>query len=223
MRHALAALFVLAVMASPTAAEQRGRGQRSQGIPPGHLPAPGECRVWYDGRPPGQQPPPTSCREAERIASRDPYARVIYGDNRDRRDDRWSNRDRRENRRNDDEWNRERERGNDRAVPRRDPSYGSRYPDTYPYPQGGTGYPDRYPGGGYASAAFDNGYNDGLQKGQEDARKDRSYDPVRHDRYRSADHGYDRRYGTKEQYKAEYRDGFRNGYEAGYREYRGIG
>ena len=31
-------------------------------IPPGHLPAPGSCRVWFPGRPPGHQPPPTSCR-----------------------------------------------------------------------------------------------------------------------------------------------------------------
>ena len=30
-------------------------------IPPGHLPPPGACRIWYPGRPPGQQPPPTSC------------------------------------------------------------------------------------------------------------------------------------------------------------------
>jgi hypothetical protein len=35
--------------------------------------------VWYDDLPPGQDPPPTSCREAERIASRDRYVRVIYG------------------------------------------------------------------------------------------------------------------------------------------------
>lgn len=33
-------------------------------IPPGHLPPPGECRVWYPGVPPGQQPPPTSCDRA---------------------------------------------------------------------------------------------------------------------------------------------------------------
>ena len=25
------------------------------GIPPGHLPAPGECRIWEPGQPPGQQ------------------------------------------------------------------------------------------------------------------------------------------------------------------------
>ena len=31
-------------------------------IPPGHLPPPGACRVWYPGTPPGHQPPPGSCR-----------------------------------------------------------------------------------------------------------------------------------------------------------------
>jgi hypothetical protein len=30
-------------------------------IPSGHLPPPGECRVWYPGVPPGQQPPPFRC------------------------------------------------------------------------------------------------------------------------------------------------------------------
>jgi hypothetical protein len=30
-------------------------------IPPGHLPPPGACRVWYPGQPPGHQPPPGPC------------------------------------------------------------------------------------------------------------------------------------------------------------------
>ena len=30
-------------------------------VPPGHLPPPGSCRVWYPDRPPGQQPPPGPC------------------------------------------------------------------------------------------------------------------------------------------------------------------
>lgn len=37
---------------------------RSLNIPPGHLPPPGECRIWYPGKPPGQQPPPVSCAQA---------------------------------------------------------------------------------------------------------------------------------------------------------------
>ena len=31
------------------------------GIPPGHFPPPGQCRVWIPGRPPGHQPPPGPC------------------------------------------------------------------------------------------------------------------------------------------------------------------
>jgi hypothetical protein len=43
------------------------------------------------------------------------------------------------------------------------------------------------------------------------------FDPTRHGRYRSGDHGYDRRYGSKEEYKSTYREGFRSGYEEAYR------
>jgi hypothetical protein len=35
-------------------------------IPPGHLPPPGSCRIWYPGTPPGQQPPPDRCDVLER-------------------------------------------------------------------------------------------------------------------------------------------------------------
>ena len=30
-------------------------------VPPGHMPPPGECRIWHPDRPPGHQPPPGSC------------------------------------------------------------------------------------------------------------------------------------------------------------------
>lgn len=40
----------------------KGKAHGKLGIPPGHLPGPGECRVWFPGRPPGQQPPPHDCR-----------------------------------------------------------------------------------------------------------------------------------------------------------------
>jgi hypothetical protein len=33
------------------------------GIPPGHLPPPGQCRVWIPGDPPGHQAPAGSCSE----------------------------------------------------------------------------------------------------------------------------------------------------------------
>jgi len=34
---------------------------KNLGIPPGHLPAPGKCRIWYPGKPPGHQPRAGSC------------------------------------------------------------------------------------------------------------------------------------------------------------------
>ncbi len=46
------------------------------GIPRGHLPPPGECRIWYPGEPPGQQPPPLPCRDA--MASAPPGSWVLY-------------------------------------------------------------------------------------------------------------------------------------------------
>ncbi len=35
-------------------------------VPKGHLPPPGECRIWYPDRAPGQQPPPGNCRDLRR-------------------------------------------------------------------------------------------------------------------------------------------------------------
>jgi hypothetical protein len=81
----------------------------------------------------------------------------------------------------------------------------------------------RYPGsyGVNNSVSYDNGYRDGLEKGREDANRNNSYDPVRHSWYRSADRGYNNRYGTKDAYKLTYRDGFEAGYEQSYRQLRG--
>jgi hypothetical protein len=38
-------------------------------VPPGHLPPPGLCRLWFPDRPPGHQPPPGPCDE---LAARQP-------------------------------------------------------------------------------------------------------------------------------------------------------
>ncbi len=46
--------------------------------PPGHLPPPGECRIWYRGTPPGQQPPPGPCPALERQVP--PGAVLVYGE-----------------------------------------------------------------------------------------------------------------------------------------------
>jgi hypothetical protein len=63
--------------------------------------------------------------------------------------------------------------------------------------------------------AFNNGFDDGYEAGLRDARKGDRFDPIREKRYRSGDHGYDRRYGAKDLYKNRYRDAFRRGYADG--------
>jgi hypothetical protein len=48
------------------------------GIPPGHLPKAGECRIWIPGTPPGQQPKPKS-RPCDGIAPlAPPGSWIIY-------------------------------------------------------------------------------------------------------------------------------------------------
>jgi hypothetical protein len=115
--------------------------------------------------------------------------------------------------------------GNGRPMPRGDVGGGVYYPDRYPNNRGPVypSYPSSYPGssgryGGYDDVAFQNGANDGYEKGLEDARKNRSFDPLRHDWYRSGDRHYESRYGSKDQYKNVYRDGFRSGYDSGFRD-----
>lgn len=108
----------------------------------------------------------------------------------------------------------------------RDDRYGYPRDDRYGYPrdgrndtrQGYPGYPGYPGGGGYYSPAFDNGVRDGYEKGAEDARKNRSYDVLRHEWYREGDRRYDRDYGSRDQYKNVYREGFKDGYARGYRE-----
>jgi hypothetical protein len=95
MRTAAISFVLLAMMAATSEAQGNGRNRRNQGIPPGQMPPAGLCRVWYDNLPPGRQARPTDCDQAERLASRDRDARVIYGvDNYGARNDqRYRNRD----------------------------------------------------------------------------------------------------------------------------------
>jgi hypothetical protein len=103
---------------------------------------------------------------------------------------------------------------------RNDPRYGGVYDPRY------GGRDPRYGGyggyGGYGSVyysrGFDNGRQDGYEKGREDIRKNRSFDPLRHSWYRSGDRHYEREYGSREEYKNVYRRGFQEGYDRGYRE-----
>ena len=111
MRRFTLSLAALAVLAPAGAAsgDDQGYGPGGQGVPPGHAPPPGQCRVWYPGRAPGQQPAPTDCARAQYEASR--YGgRVVYGGapgNRrwdDEPRDRRGERDRRRERDGDDDW-----------------------------------------------------------------------------------------------------------------------
>jgi hypothetical protein len=90
MKHAIATVVLAGTCVAPAWAQsdagryrdpnEGGRySAEAQGIPPGYLPPPGACRVWYDGRPAGHQTPPTSCADAERVARRERAARVVYG------------------------------------------------------------------------------------------------------------------------------------------------
>jgi len=194
MRTAAATVILIGLTAT-AGIQAQGRGRQAQGIPPGHVPPAGQCRVWYDNVPPGRQPAPTTCDRAEQIASRDRNARVIYGDRNPRANDDW---------RTSDGYRTGGSPMGDRireAIRNRNGSASSRY----------------------NSVAYDNGQRDGYEKGREDGRDNDSFDPVRHSRYRSGDRGYNSRYGTRDDYKLVYREGFESGYERGYREVKGYG
>jgi len=42
-------------------AHGNGKARGLTGVPKGHYPPPGECRLWFSGRPPGKQPAPAKC------------------------------------------------------------------------------------------------------------------------------------------------------------------
>lgn len=79
----------------------------------------------------------------------------------------------------------------------------------YRYPNG--------PRGGVDQRAYSIGYNEGLQRGEQDARRRRSFNYQRHDDYRDADEGY--RGGNRTSYRSVFRQGFVAGYNDGYRRY----
>ena len=87
--------------------------------------------------------------------------------------------------------------------------FGRAIPRTTPYPRGTRP-------GIYSSPAAESGYRDGLEAGRNDARRRGPFNPERSSRYRSADHNYDRRYGSKDEFKREYRLAFQRGYEEGF-------
>ena len=69
--------------------------------------------------------------------------------------------------------------------------------------------------------AYDNGYRRGLSRGEQDGRARRSADFRAERDYRSADWGYNGRFGPRESYRLSFRVGFEAGYYAGYGRYGG--
>jgi hypothetical protein len=60
--------------------------------------------------------------------------------------------------------------------------------------------------------AYDNGFREGVEEGQNDARHNRDFSYQRHNEYRDADQGYHRNDGDREFYRRNYRQGFQAGY-----------
>jgi hypothetical protein len=81
-------------------------------------------------------------------------------------------------------------------------------------------YGSGYPRGGYARdlerRAYDNGFREGVEEGQNDARHNRDFSPQRHSEFRDGDRGYNRDYGDREFYRRNYRQGFQAGYAEAY-------
>jgi hypothetical protein len=74
----------------------------------------------------------------------------------------------------------------------------------------------------YADAqrqAYDNGYRDGLKRGEQAARDRKAVNVEIERDYRSADNGYNRSFGDRDRYRDNYRGGFTQGYRDGYGRY----
>ena len=56
---------------------------KTLGVPPGHLPPVGQCRVWVPGKPPGHQARARSCSNIEREAPKGSW--ILYRPAEDRK------------------------------------------------------------------------------------------------------------------------------------------
>ena len=73
------------VMPAPQAQSREPSTAATLGVPPGHLPQPGECRIWIPGTPPGRQRGARS-RPCEGITTHAPAGSwIIYRPSRDRK------------------------------------------------------------------------------------------------------------------------------------------
>jgi hypothetical protein len=77
--------------------------------------------------------------------------------------------------------------------------------------------PGNYGGYHYGLNAYDNGYDDGLYTGANDARRGQSYDPERSHYYSGGTGGFSSVWGQRTVYQLAYRDGFLRGYDEGFR------
>ena len=75
LRLIVPAIFATLLLASPLSAQF---GRKLDGVPPGHRPPAGMCRIWIDGVPAGQQAAPTDCATA--VRNRPANGRVVFGD-----------------------------------------------------------------------------------------------------------------------------------------------
>lgn len=65
-------------------------------------------------------------------------------------------------------------------------------------------------------AAYDNGYKDGVKRGEQAARAGKVFNAQLEREYRDAQKGYNRSYGDRSRYRNDYRGGFAQGYRDGY-------
>jgi hypothetical protein len=65
-------------------------------------------------------------------------------------------------------------------------------------------------------AGYDNGYRDGVKRGEQAARDRKAFNAQLERDYRDATNGYNRSYGDRERYRDDYRGGFAQGYRDGY-------
>lgn len=86
------------------------------------------------------------------------------------------------------------------------------------YGNGGGGYGNNGNYNNLYRIAQQNGYNDGLRKGAEDARE-RHNNPTGTSDYKRATNGYNSSYGNKEGYKQAYRQAFLQGFSEAQNQY----
>jgi hypothetical protein len=64
----------------------------------------------------------------------------------------------------------------------------------------------------YSNAAFNIGYQDGINAASADIRQGKYYQPERHPYFNHADNGYHKNFGDKYFYQQQYREAFLRGY-----------